>query len=176
MVVGHLERTLAEQMEMHFLLLMNKALAFARRSCAPRVDSFASPWLSPLVPVSLSLRPRCPDSGLQRTAWGSRLAGTQLPSLGTKVLWCSNSPGLSEHWQNAALYCVSVVVLRILRTTTLTFGRIRGKPPVGAAGSAGGAAGGLAAGGLGDSCQRGADNPHDFIFWRIRHRQAQRST
>ena len=55
MVVGHLERTLAEQMEMHFLLLMNKALAFARRSCAPRVDSFASPWLSPLVPVSLSL-------------------------------------------------------------------------------------------------------------------------
>ena len=25
-----------------------------------------------------------------------------------------------------------------------------------------------AAVGLGDSCQRGADNPHDFIFWRIR--------
>ena len=23
--------------------------------------------------------------------------------------------------------------------------------------------------GLGDSCQRGADNPHDFIFWRIRN-------
>ena len=25
-----------------------------------------------------------------------------------------------------------------------------------------------AAGGLGDLCQRGADNPHEFIFWRIR--------
>ena len=25
-----------------------------------------------------------------------------------------------------------------------------------------------AAGGLGDLCQRGADNPHEFKFWRIR--------
>ena len=36
--------------------------------------------------------------------------------------------------------------------------RIRGKPP----------SAGVAAGGLGDLCQRGADNPHEFIFWRIR--------
>ena len=32
----------------------------------------------------------------------------------------------------------------------------------------GAAEGAPAAVGLGDSCQRGADDPHDFIFWRIR--------
>ena len=83
------------------------------------------------------------------------------------------------------------------------FGRIHGKPPGGVAGGAGGAAGDLppclsrrvfwrirggppggaagaagapAAVGLGDSCQRGADNPHDFIFWRIRQHVTRRDT
>ena len=28
---------------------------------------------------------------------------------------------------------------------------------------------GGAAAGLGDSCQRGADNPHDLLLWRIRN-------
>ena len=50
-------------------------------------------------------------------------------------------------------------------TVGVVFWRIRGG---GDAGSAGGAAGAPAAVGLGDSWQRGANSPHDFIFWRIR--------
>jgi hypothetical protein len=50
------------------------------------------------------------------------------------------------------------------------FWRIRGGPPGGAAGSA------PAAVELGDSWQRGTDNPHDFIFWRIRKRIARMHT
>ena len=48
------------------------------------------------------------------------------------------------------------------------FWRIRGGPPGGGADSAGAAAGGAAAEGLGAPWQRGNDNLHDLMFWRIR--------